>query len=130
MKKVYLYLILFVFVGFSCGEKWIEKPKKLIPEEEMIEILVDIHIANSIFTSRSYTVLDSVKLTSRDFYYSTLHTHQVSDTLFEKSLLYYASYAKDYERMYAKVSDKIKLMKQEFSDEEGLPVNIGNRPKE
>lgn len=129
MKKVYLHLILLAFVAYSCGEKWIEKPKNLLSEKDMVEILVDIHISNSMFNSRGYSPNDSIKLTSRDFYYSTLRSHEVSDTLFEKSLLYYASYAKQYERMYAKVSDKLKLMNQEYSVEENLPVNIGNRSR-
>ncbi len=129
MKKGFIYFIFLVYLLISCDEGWIDKPKKLIPEDKMIEILVDIHLSNSLYATRSFTEIDSVKLSSKDYYYSVLELHNVTDTVFEKSLLYYANFAKDYEKMYAKVTDKLNLMKQEYSNENDEPVNIGNAPR-
>ena len=129
MKKLPIYLVLLVLVAYSCGEKWIEKPENLIPEKKMVDILVDIHIGDAIFSTRYITSIDSLELSYKDFYYSALQNHGVSDTLFEKSLLYYVHYSKDYEKMYAKVFDKLSLMEQEFSKEENTPVDIGNKPE-
>lgn len=126
MKKLSIYLIFLFLIPISCGEKWIEKPDKLITEKTMIDMLVDLHVANSMLTTRQYKNADSLKFESKDFYYSMLNKYEVADTLFEKSLLYYASYSKDYEKMYAKVLDKLNLMEQEYLRIEDEPVDIGN----
>ncbi len=110
----------------ACGEKWIEKPKNLIPQKKMVDMLADMHIANSMYLMKEYPNSDSLNFKSQDFYYSVLNKHEVTDTLFEKSLLYYMHYSKDYEKIYSKVLDKLSSMEQEYSIKEGQPVDIGN----
>lgn len=92
----------------------------------MINILVDIHLAEATFQNRRNTVQDIISFKSEDYYYSILRKHNVPDSTFEKSLLYYASVPKDFEKIYSKVLDKLHLLEQQYIEKENQPVDIGN----
>ena len=114
MRKITLLLILLVLVTVSCDEPILPKPENLIKEKQMIEILADVHLAEATYNRFRF---DSalVNTTSADFYYSVLDKHQVQDSIFEHSFVYYASTPKKFEHMYRKVMNKLSAMEQEFS---------------
>lgn len=80
----------------------------------MIDMLVDIHIADATYAQMRY---DSVfrNTPSSNFYYSILEKYQVPDSVFEKSLIYYASTPKHFEAMYRKVMTQLSEIEQEYS---------------
>jgi hypothetical protein len=43
--KHYIYIILILFAAFGCDKPAYEKPVKLIKEKQMIQMMVDIHLA-------------------------------------------------------------------------------------
>lgn len=114
MKK--LIVILFVlFIGFvSCDKLPYEKPENLIKEKKMINMLIDIHIADATYAQMRY---DSIfrNTPSSNFYYSILEKYQVPDSVFEKSMIYYSSTPKHFEEMYRKVMNKLSEIEQEYS---------------
>ena len=114
MNKIYIIVLLFIFVIASCDEPPIPKPEKLIKEKQMIEMLVDIHMAEATFIHMRY---DSIvkKSTSANFYYSVLEKYQIPDSVFEKSFVYYASNPKQFEEMYREVMNKLSETEQQFS---------------
>ena len=80
----------------------------------MIDMLVDIHMAEATFTHmRSDSLVR--KSTSADFYYSILNKYQVPDSVFERSLVFYASSPKHFEEMYRKVMNKLSETEQRYS---------------
>lgn len=111
---------------FSCKEKDIQKPENLIPKRKMIEMLADVHLAKAI-SQRQYDVPDSVKLTSTDLYYSVLAKHNVPDSVFARSVIYYSSHPKLYEKMYNDVINILKEMEQDPAELQEL--NVGNNPE-
>lgn len=114
MKKIFI-IFLFLFPAFvSCDKLPVEKPENLIKEKEMIDMLVDIHIAEATFNQMRY---DSIvrNSSSTNFYYSVLEKYQVPDTVFEKSFVFYASTPKEFEKMYRKVMNKLSEIEQEYS---------------
>ncbi len=80
----------------------------------MIEMLVDIHMAEATFIHMRY---DSIvkRSTSANFYYSVLEKYQIPDSVFEKSFVYYASNPKHFEEMYREVMNKLSETEQQFS---------------
>ncbi len=124
MKFRYLILLLLIFPG--CDKPVYPKPKNLVPEQKMIDILVDVHLAEAMFQNRQFKEDDLKKLKTEDYYYSVLKKHNVVDSTFEKSLVYYGGYPKDFERMYSKVLDKLHLMEQKYIEKGNQPVNVGN----
>ena len=112
----------------SCGDSWIKKPEGLIPEKQMVDIIIDLHLASTLHDQKENRIsAGSMKITQNDFYYSVLKKHQVVDSVFEKSIIYYSSFPKDFEKIYASALDKVSRMREEYGEEEQKPVDIGNR---
>ena len=55
-----------------------------------------------------------------------LKKYNVTDTVFEKSFVYYSCYPKDFEKIYADVLDKISQMQAAYKEKDAQPVDIGN----
>ena len=90
-------------------------------------MLVDIHLAEALFQNRQYKPEEVIHLKSEEYYYSVLKKYGVADSTFEESLVYYGSLPKDFEKMYAKVLDKLHLLEQKYNPMENKPVDIGNK---
>lgn len=114
MKKKLIPLIFIVAAFISCDKPVIEKPDHLLKEKKMIEMLVDIHLAEATFNHMRY---DSIvrNSSSANFYYSVLEKYQVPDSVFEKSYVYYVSDPKNFEKMYREVVNKLVEIEQDFS---------------
>lgn len=80
----------------------------------MIDMLVDIHLAEATFNHMRY---DSIIRNSStvNFYYSVLQKYDVADSVFEKSFVYYASNPRNFEKMYREVMNKLSETEQGFS---------------
>ncbi len=80
----------------------------------MINMLYDIHLAEATY---NHMRGDSIvrKSSSANFYYSVLAKYEVSDSVFEKSFIYYASIPKNFEKMYREVMNKLSETEQGLS---------------
>ena len=115
MKKLHIILYFFLLLVFiSCDKTAIEKPKNLIKEKKMIEMLFDIHMAEATFNHMRYDTIIR-NSSSANFYYSVLDKYQIPDSVFEKSYVFYASNPVDFEEMYRKVMAKLSETEQEYS---------------
>ena len=116
MRTILLILsAISIFAFSSCDKPPVEKPDNLIPEDKMISMLADIHLAEATFATRRHQDSTIMNTTSPDFYQSVLKEYNVTDTIFEKSYVYYASQPKKFEKMYQQVMNKLNEMEQEFS---------------
>jgi len=115
MKFEIRTLFFFLLVFFSCEKPTVEKPEKLIQEDKMIEMLVDIHLAEASFSTRRHRDTIVEKSSSVNFYYSILEKHQVTDSVFENSFVYYASQPRNFEKMYRQAMNKLNEMELEYT---------------
>ena len=113
-KTIQIALFLLTIVVVGCDEPIMPKPEHLIKEKQMIDMLVDIHLAEATYNKFRY---DSIMKnnSSTNFYYSVLNKYQVPDSVFEQSYVYYASVPKDFEKMYRKVMNKLSEKEQALS---------------
>jgi hypothetical protein len=114
MKKAMLILAILNLTFISCDKEVIPKPSPLIKEKQMINMLVDIHLAEATFNHMRY---DSIirNSSSENFYYSVLQKYEVADSVFEKSFVFYASNPRNFEKMYREVMNKLSETEQGFS---------------
>jgi len=114
MKRLFAILFVAVLAFAACDKLPVEKPENLIKKGKMIDMLVDIHIAEATYKHMRY---DSVfkNSSSADFYYSILEKYEVPDSVFEKSFIFYASTPKSFEKMYRKVMNKLSEKEQQYS---------------
>jgi peptide subunit release factor RF-3 len=99
---------------FSCDRAVIKKPDHLLKEKQMINMLVDIHLAEATYNHMRYDTIVR-NSSSANFYYSVLAKYQVPDSVFEKSFVYYASNPKNFEKMYRQVMNILSETEQSFS---------------
>ncbi len=82
-----------------------------------------MHLAKAI-GQRQYEINDSLKLSSTDLYYSVLAKYDVPDSVFVRSVVYYSSHPKEYEKMYNDVINILKGMEEQAAGSQEL--NVGN----
>ena len=86
--------------------------------------MVDIYLVQGIKTGIHQEEI-SKKITQTDLYYSVLKKYDVADTVFIRSLIYYSSFPKDYEKMQVQIMDILNESEQQFK-----PVNkLNDEPK-
>lgn len=118
-------VLLFIFpVFFACSKLTVEKPAVLVQEDKMIDMLMDIHLAEATFNTRRHRDSLVMKSSSADFYYSILEKHQVPDSVFEQSFVFYASQPRKFEKMYRQAMNKLNEMEQEYSGRKTEPQEL------
>lgn len=121
MKQFIGILLFAVFLsGFtSCHNVTIKKPDNLIKREKFKQMLVDIYLIQGMNDGGNKPkVLKRVK--STDLYYSVLKKYSVADTVFVRSLIYYSSFPKEYEKMHAEIMTTLNESEQQYKPKEKL----------
>jgi hypothetical protein len=121
-KPIFIYLLVLLFaISYSCKEKGFPKPKNLLGEKEMVDILHDMHLAEAY--SNHYRINSQPrKIESKDLYFSVLKKHGVADSTFANSIVYYSSMPKRYEKIYQQVVDRLNMLEEETNKQQ--EVNI------
>lgn len=114
MKKG-LIILLAIFAFYACSKPPVKKPENLLGEDKMIGILVDVHIADAAFNSRRHRDSLVMKSNPANFYYAALQKHNVQDSIFEKSLVYYASQPRRFEKMYRQILNRLTELETTYS---------------
>lgn len=118
---------LLLVAGISCQEKGIPKPKHLISEKKMANILYDLHLSQAMFERFKYNDPDSLKLDAKDIYQSVLDKYQIEDSVLTNSILYYSAYPKIYEAIYAKVIERMNMEQEEMTKQEEVKVKKNDK---
>ncbi len=125
MGKVFIIFAgVTLFLISSCGETGYEKPKNLIGEKEMANILYDMHLTQAIYNTTKYRQdKDSMLFKIEDYHYSVLKKYGVDDSTYYKSILYYSSLPKVYERIYQDVVDRMVMLEEENKRDEAVKIH-------
>ena len=101
MKNIFYILLVVVFL--SCESKTnYEKPKDLIPKDQMIDLLMDMHLVNGV------TGIKSKDGSNVNDYMSVLYKkYEIDSTRFAASNLYYVSNISEYEDMFKEVEKRL-----------------------
>jgi len=122
--KQFIGIVLFAVLlsGLSsCTGTSIEKPDNLIYKDEFVKMMVDIYLIQGINIDASKP--DSLKkITQTDLYFSVLKKYDVPDTVFIRSLIYYSSFPKDYEKIHTQIMNIMKEKEQQFKPKDKLNV--------
>ncbi|SHF52834.1 protein of unknown function [Mariniphaga anaerophila] len=122
--KTIVILFLLALGIYSCSKPVVDKPAVLINENQMIEMLADMHLAESAFNTRRNRDSLVTKSSSTDFYYSILDKYHVPDSVFEQSFVFYAAQPRKFEKMYRQSMNKLSEMEQEYSGRKIEPEEL------
>jgi len=122
--KQFIGILLFAafLTGFSsCYNTSIHKPDQLIPKDKFVKMMVDIYLIQGINTGvnnpKAFT-----KITQTDLYFSVLKKYSVADTVFIRSLIYYSSFPKEYEKMHVQIMNNLNESELQFKPKDKLKV--------
>jgi hypothetical protein len=101
MKK--LALILLSALAISCGNETVQKPGHLLSEDEMVDILYDVALLQSL---KSYKpqVLDSNNVDPRTYIYKK---YKLDSITLSQNHNWYASDLENYEKIQQRVSKRL-----------------------
>jgi len=102
----YLFILSIVLI-FSCnndGLQTVDKPKNLISQEKLAEIISDIHLAESGLQLSNLSP-DSLNRMTAGYYDFIFDKHQVKQSDFEMSYNYYLGKPPEMDSIYLKVID-------------------------
>ena len=106
-------IILILALGFSCSGD--PDPVDLLSEDKMVDILVDIHMAEGMASSLPIPYDSSKKiypLLEKEVFLK----HQVPDSVYMESFQYYLRNSAMMERIYARTIDSLAL-KEKIGDQ-------------
>lgn len=102
MKKIILLFIVAILL-FGCKDSYVNKPNKVIDENQMVEIIYELSLLEAM-KSQNIGVPNNYP-TATEF----LKTKYKIDSLtFAQNTKYYATDVEEYKKMYEKVKEKLK----------------------
>lgn len=103
-----------IFLGLlSCQKRnWVEKPKKLIPEKQMVELLYKMALINAA-RNVDYTFFDKNTLDLDAMVYAQ---NGLDSLTFAQNVMYYASQPQVYKKILQTVENKLTQSKENLND--------------
>lgn len=96
MKKVVFFLCVLAFV--SCK---VDKPRDVLDEDEMEQILYDFHLARAMGIES-----DSAVVMTRAYVLACLKKHDISEQQFDNSMLWYCQHMDDLQKIYQRIDER------------------------
>lgn len=109
MKNIFYVLLLTIFVT-ACTEQKAPPPPGTLQESKMIDVLVDIHIAEALVSSETLTKDDAKKL-FKMYEDSIFNIHNISREAYYNSHDYYTHDADKFKLIYKVVVDSLTARK-------------------
>ncbi len=112
MKREFFYILLIIFVISCKGKTNFEKPKDLIPEDQMVNIITDLCLAQG-----ATSVNNAEQEKSNKYVFLVYDKYGIDSTRFASSNLYYASNAEEYKKIFTKAYDRLEKMRELYTSD-------------
>ena len=100
-----LWLIFCFFFLFSCKPKEAKIPAGILPKEQMVSVLTDVHLAEAALTLN--TKNDSAALVAAGYYNFIYQSHRITKKQFDESLDFYTKHPELLEKIYEEVINEL-----------------------
>lgn len=121
MNKFLSILLAGVFLVNCTSNTIIEKPKNLIPKEQMVDLLTDLLLANGSGSIKNTQLKRNV-----NYYPLVFEKYNIDTTQFKESNYYYASKVDEYDEIIRKVEARLEALSKQFEDERKLKDSLTN----
>jgi hypothetical protein len=106
-----LYFLGAIVLFSSCGKKTISIPKDVLSKEELVPILVDIHIAQA-YTGMSQ-LNDSARLSLQDYTGYIYKIHHVTEDKYKNSMTFHSLHPELLNEIYEEVINELSKKQSE-----------------
>ena len=111
MKRMRFILLIGIALFTSCTSNTIyKKPEDLIPKDEMVNLLVDVYLANGAYAVKNINGKRKV-----DYMPLVYEKYGIDSARFQRSNIYYMSRIDEYEYIFKKVKARLLQIKKEDS---------------
>lgn len=101
-----------ILLTVNCGGRGKEK---ILSEKQLIEVLVDIHVADGIALDMNNQLDASYVLDSASLYQSIFDKHGVTRKQFDTSMVFYTARPKRFNEIYNQVLVEVKQQEEEVN---------------
>ncbi len=108
MKQLFIIVAIALYFSACTSNTIYKKPDDLIPEDQMVDLMVDIYIANV-----AVNLPNKDNLRNIQYMPLVYEKYKVDSTRFKKSTVYYMSKIKDYRDISQRVIDKLEILKKD-----------------
>lgn len=105
-----LYFFIFIFLT-ACGGKGDQTPEGILSEEEMVELMVDVHLVEG---ARSGVTIMGDSLSLDTYYRTVLVKHGLDSTSYRQNFDYYSSHPDKLEVIFEEVVERLSILESEF----------------
>ena len=98
MKGSKLFILWLLFIT-ACNQN--DKPKDIIEQQKMINIIADLHVMDGYMSTLMY--LDTFRVAGKNYYTAIYKNHNTTQVLYDKSLKYYSMNPVLLDSMYSQV---------------------------
>ena len=111
--KLFKYIIVVLIFLVSCeGKTNYKKPENLIPRDQMIDLLVDMHLA---IGAKSINNIYSEK--SKKYMFLVFDKYKIDSTRFASSNIYYTSNVDEYIEIYQEIEKRLEEVQKLYLKE-------------
>lgn len=116
-------IIVMIILVLACAKNKI--PKGILTEKEITPVLVELHLAEAIFTQR-YSLEVIRENYQEDLYLSVLKKYKLDQKVFEASVLYYGKHPDKYKPVYDEVLNRLNEMEVKAKAKDSIQTTILN----
>ena len=108
----FIIILAFSLLASSCGNKKLKVPNEYLNQEELVSLLVDIHLVDGIL-NRERTTRQIKEDSAYNYYAAILKEHQISRSVFDSTIHFYSQHPDDFAELYDDVLKKLSIMEGE-----------------
>lgn len=115
-STLYLLVFILLIIQPACTRKLSEDPippDNLIPQEQMVDIILDLHVYDAIMNTMKRKPKKVQKEESFYLYNSVIEKHNISREQFRASFKFYQNDIEVMDKIYEEVAKKLNTMKSE-----------------
>ncbi|WP_243409455.1 DUF4296 domain-containing protein [Pontibacter virosus] len=125
MKRI-LYLLSFVVLA-GCGQSAEKRPADLLPEQKMVQILADVHIAEARIENH-VLYPDTALMVFNKEQMQILSQHGVDEEEFRKTYRYYLNNLPQMDKLYEIILDTLSVREAKLRSTDTTGALPGRRP--
>ncbi len=102
--------VLFTFL-ISCSKKEEKIPENILSKNKMIQVLVDVHIAEATIQNKYLALNDSTKNIAAGYYRNLFEKNKITEQQFRESFSYYSHHLDLLNKIYEEVINELSKSK-------------------
>jgi len=121
MKQIIVILLFAAILSglSSCYNTTVPKREKLIAKDKFVKMMIDVYLVQGINLGPD-TVMQLKNISQTDLYYSVLKKYSVADSVFIRSLIYYSSFPREFEKMHVQIMNTLNESELQFKPKDKL----------